>query len=82
MSPYKYLNSGSPTFMMAPGEEMIYDFQTWLNEDFDYASTTFTIQEEVVFGSNQYSDIVARVNRGIQSNTGLKLGDEIGRAHV
>jgi hypothetical protein len=76
MSPYKYLNSGSPTFMMAPAEEMVYDFQSWLTEDFDYASTTYTIQEEATFGSNIYTDIVARVNRGIQSSTGLKLGDD------
>jgi hypothetical protein len=76
MSPYKYLNSGSPTFMMAPGEDMIFDFQSWLNEDFNYASDVFVIQEEVTFGSNSYSDITARVNRGIQQNTGIKLGDD------
>ena len=55
---------------------LIDGFQALLNDQFEVAPDVFTIQEESTFGSNQYSDIVARVNRGIQQNTGLKLGDD------
>ena len=55
---------------------LIDGFQALLNDAFEIAPDVFTIQEEATLGSNVYSDIVARVNRGIQNPGGIRLGDD------
>jgi len=52
------------------------DFQANLNYMFDNASDLQTIQEETSFSSGSYADVVVRINRGINSYTGEKLGDD------
>lgn len=73
---YKYLPLGVPGYPVTPKEELVNAFQANLNEYFSVATSYQTIQEEVTFGSNTYQNINVRVNRGINSSTGEKRGDD------
>jgi hypothetical protein len=71
---YKYYSS--VTMSGSPSQTLIGGFQALLNDQFSVSSDVFTIQEEVTLGSNVLTDIQVRVNTAIQSQTGLKLGDD------
>lgn len=73
---YKYLLSGSPLSFQSTQQTFLDGFQGFLNDQFYNAPDIYTIQEEVVLGSNSFSDVVVRVNRAINSSTGEKLGDD------
>jgi hypothetical protein len=53
------------------------EFQAMLNDGFTTSTTYFTpILEEVVMGSNEYSDVEVRITHVINSQTGLNMGDD------
>lgn len=51
-------------------------FQRTLDEQFYNASNWWTIQEETEIGSQTYADIDVRIAHVINTETGLKLGDD------
>jgi hypothetical protein len=51
-------------------------FQETLNEQFYNASNWWTIYEETSVGSQSYEEIDVRISHVINSETGLKLGDD------
>jgi hypothetical protein len=73
---YKYLLSGSPTFFQSSADGILSDFQEMLNEYYDAVPGAYVVQEESVFGSQVFSNVDVRVNHAIDSQTGMKLGDD------
>ena len=71
---YKYFNLNQPP--TSAGDVMINEIQANIYENFNNASTYFTIQEETFFASGSFQDTEARINRGINAYTGDKLGDD------
>lgn len=59
-----------------PKEQYIDLFQETLNEQFYNSSNWWTIQEETAVGSQLYESIDVRIAHLINSETGLKLGDD------
>lgn len=72
---YKFLDA-SLSIRKSPKNTFLSDFQAVLDKDFLSASDWFTIKEESPFGSGTYIDFNARINRGINTLTGQKLGDD------
>lgn len=50
--------------------------QEKIDETFQFASDTYEIEEEKVFGTLEFSPLVCRVNHAIDPKTGLNLGDD------
>jgi hypothetical protein len=73
---FKYFLSGSPTFHSSPNNVFIDGFQALLTDQFYNSSTSFTIQEETIFGSKIFNNVDVRVTRAIDSITGQKRGDD------
>lgn len=73
---YKYITTGSPSYLGSTKNELIDDFQALLNDQFANASTYQSIQEEVIFSSGSFTDVNVRVNIAINSATGEKMGDD------
>jgi hypothetical protein len=71
---FKYYLSG--TDFSSSGCQIINSFQAQVNQLFDAAPDAYSVQEETVFESGSYVDVEARINRGINSYTGAKLGDD------
>ena len=76
MSGYKYYTSGSPTTFSSASQTWIDNFDANLNWQWDNASDLFWITEESSFASGSYVDVQVRINHGINSYTGAKLGDD------
>lgn len=55
---------------------MINQFQALLNEQFEISSDYYIVQEETAFASGSYANIGVRINRGITTYTGERLGDD------
>jgi len=73
---YKYLLSGSSLSFKSSKQVFLDGFQGFLNDQFYNAPDVYDIEEELVLGSNVFSDVTVRVNRAINSATGEKLGDD------
>jgi hypothetical protein len=76
---YKYFISGSSSTYSpfdTTADIMLNEFQENLNVQFYNAPDAFIIQEETAIGSEIYSNVDVRVNRAINSYTGMKLGDD------
>jgi hypothetical protein len=58
------------------GSAIIKGFQAMINAEFYNSPTAFIVQEEEVFASGSYIDVDVRINRGINTYTGEKLGDD------
>jgi hypothetical protein len=71
---YKYFPLS--TYSQSPSTEMKNGFQALLNDQFSNATDVYTIQEERVFESCVFVDVIARVNRAINSYTSDKQGDD------
>jgi hypothetical protein len=76
---YKYI----PSSLIAraqkgtnPKDQYVELFQETLNEQFYNSSNWWTIQEETAIGSEEYEEIDVRISHVINSETGLKLGDD------
>jgi hypothetical protein len=74
--PYNYYHISSPTRFSTSKAQFDYEFNQLLDEQFLIASTVYTIKEETSFGSNEFEDVVVRINRGLNVLTGQKLGDD------
>ena len=74
--PYNHYYFSSPTRFQTRKERFDYELEQLIDEQFLIASTVYTIQEETSFGSNEFQNVVARVNRGLNVLTGEKLGDD------
>jgi hypothetical protein len=73
--PYKILNS-SMSIVKSPKESYIEDFQQRLNEGFENSTDWFYVKEESPFGSENYVDVLARINYVVTAETGEKLSDD------
>lgn len=73
---YKYYLAGSPIMFTSASQQWIDDFDANLNWQWDNASDLFWISEESSFASGSYINVQTRINRGINSYTGTKLGDD------
>jgi len=60
----------------SPKSEQIELFQETLNTQFYNSTDWWTIQEETSIGTGEYSNIDVRINTLVNSETGLKLGDD------
>lgn len=60
----------------SPKDAYVELFQETLNEQFYNASNWYTIEEETEIGSQEYQDVDVRIAHTINSETGLKLGDD------
>jgi hypothetical protein len=79
MSDYKYTLSslvGAAKKGTDPKAQYIELFQKTLTDQFYNSSDWWTVQEEISFGSQTYSDVDVRINHVINAETGLKLGDD------
>lgn len=61
---------------ITPKDQYIGLFQQTLNEQFYNSSNWWTIQEEQTIGQQDYQNIDVRISHVINSETGLKLGDD------
>jgi hypothetical protein len=73
---YKYYNSDPRALIQKPGDIWLEDFQALVNDQYYTAPDAYTIQEETVIGTNVFQNVEVRVNRGINTYTGEKLGDD------
>lgn len=71
---HKYMDSFNQSSNFS--QSVLNSFKNLVEEKFEEASDVFTIQEEKVFGSGVLSNVVVRINRGIDMYTGQKLGDD------
>jgi hypothetical protein len=72
----KYFLSGSPTFVLSPGDTFLDGFQSLLYDQYAVAPNAFAIKEETVFGSKIFVDVDVRIDRAIDNATGTKKGDD------
>ena len=72
---YKYLEAGSSLFTTMSAT-WIGGFQSLLNDQFKNSSSYFQILEENPFSSGSYVTVDVRVNRGVDTLTGNRLGDD------
>jgi hypothetical protein len=76
---YKFVSSSSSLFAQTEKDtknQYIEIFQKSLDDQFYNSSDWWTIGEESIIGSETYSSIDVRINHTINSETGLKLGDD------
>jgi hypothetical protein len=73
---YKYFTSSSPIRFQSTGCYILNEFQEYVNTQFYNAPDAFVIQEEYPAASGSYINIDVRINRGISTYTGAKLGDD------
>ena len=74
--PYRHYHFLSPTRFDTRKERLDYEFEKLLDEQFLISSTVYTIKEETSFSSDEFKDVVVRINRGLNVLTGEKLGDD------
>jgi hypothetical protein len=72
---YKYLDA-SLSMHHAPKDVYTEQFQSILTQDFENSFDWYTIQEELVVGSKELSDITVRINHIVQSKTSTQKGDD------
>lgn len=73
---YSYFLSGSPPYLDTTKNELIYGFQSLLNDQFRNSPTFQIVGEEVVFGSGSFVDVEVRVTKALSTTTGERLGDD------
>jgi hypothetical protein len=73
---YKYFTSSSPLYFQSTGCAIRNEFQEAVNSEFFNAPDAYVIQEEYPTASGSYINVDVRVNRGISSYVGVKLGDD------
>lgn len=73
--PLKYYDAYS-SVVKTPKENYRDSFQQAVNELFYNSSDWYTIQEESVYGSGEYSDIDVRINNVVFGRTGMPQGDD------
>lgn len=71
----RYLDA-SLAMKHAPKDVYTEQFQTILTRDFKNTFDWHVIQEEIVFGSGEYSDVEVRINHAIDAKTSQKMGDD------
>lgn len=79
MSSYKYIPASQGALtekIVTPKAEYTEFFQQTLNEQFYNASNWWTIEEETASGSEEYLNVDVRIAHVINTETGLKLGDD------
>ena len=59
-----------------PKAQYVELFQQTLNEQFYNASNWWTIKQELISGTEVYTDIDVRISHVINAETGLKMGDD------
>lgn len=60
----------------SPSLQIREDYQEVVNSEFAVASDLYTIEEELVFGTQLFTNTEARINHAINTTTGSKLGDD------
>lgn len=60
----------------APSEQIKEDFQATVDSAWAVSSSLYTIQEELTFGTQVFTDTEVRVNHAIDTVAGEKLGDD------
>jgi hypothetical protein len=73
---YKYYQAGIPTLPTSASQAWLNDFDAQLSYQWENSTDVYTIKEEKTFASGSYIDVSVRINRGINSYTGAKLGDD------
>ena len=73
---YKYMEAMTNIYNDTTGCGILSEYQAFVNEQFYNAPDSFAVQEEYPFASGSYVDIDVRVNRGVNTYTGEKLGDD------
>lgn len=73
---YKYTEAMTNIYNYTTGCGILSEYQAFINEQFYNAPDSFAIQEEYPFASGFYVEVDVRVNRGINTYTGEKLGDD------
>lgn len=76
---YRFLNSSLSVSGKNPKETLSSDFQGALNKEFKTSSDWFVIQREFPYGSSEYIDVEARVNRVFDGKTTVTIADDFKR---
>jgi hypothetical protein len=74
--PYTFLTAGAGVVTKPPKETFNEYFQKFLEQQFKETFDWHTIREEFPYGSMQWKDIDVRITHVINSETGVKLGDD------
>lgn len=64
------------TIAQSPSLQIREDYQEVVNSEFAVASDLYTIEEELTFGTQVFTNTDARVDHAINTTTGTKLGDD------
>lgn len=64
------------TIAQSPSLQIREDYQEVVNSEFAVASDLYTIEEELTFGTQIFTNTEARVDHAINTTTGTKLGDD------
>lgn len=73
---YKYFLSGLLPNTINPSDIYAEEYQAFVNDSFDIATNVYKVDKEISLGSNTYDSISVRINHAIDSETGIKLGDD------
>ena len=73
---YKYFLSGLSIASDSPKEIYGSEFQAFVNDSFDVSTDVYTIEQETSIGSGVYNNVSVRINHAVNSETGIKLGDD------
>lgn len=68
--------STNSTYKKTPSEYFKNTLQDKINIEFENASTLNTIQEELIPGTNIYTDVQVRIEHVVKNELGQKLGDD------
>lgn len=73
---YKYLDIDINNLPQKPSDIWLDGFQSFIDSQFYNAPDAFIIQEELNIGQLNFQNVEVRINRGINTYTGEKLGDD------
>lgn len=76
--PYKFLNASMPIQVSAK-DRLTRDFQNALNKGFAQSTDYFEIKKEEPYGSGNYIDAVARIDRVFDAKKLMSVGDDYKR---
>jgi hypothetical protein len=73
---YQYFLSGLSISSDVPSEIYANEFQAFVNDSFNVATDVYTVGQETSLGSGIYNNVSVRINHAVESETGIKLGDD------
>jgi hypothetical protein len=73
---YKFYNAYLNVAPSSPQQNYKDDLQAMIDDQFDNASDTYIIQEELTPGTLIWTDVDVRITHAINNQTGEKLGDD------